>query len=103
MAIRLSDLTLVNVITGELQPNADVFVEGTRFTAIKPNGKPVEWHEPHAPEIIPCGGLYAIPGLIDAHVHLFEMHEGRDAGTLVRDDIESGVERAVRNIQVALA
>ncbi|MFI3167647.1 MAG: adenine deaminase C-terminal domain-containing protein [Bacillota bacterium] len=62
----LSNVQLVNVLTGEIYP-CDVYVfDGfIAHVEIENCGKDI-----NAKEIIDCGGEYLIPGLIDAHIHI---------------------------------
>ncbi|MEG2176170.1 MAG: adenine deaminase C-terminal domain-containing protein [Oscillibacter sp.] len=59
----LTNLRLVDVYTGEIRP-ASLSIYDGRIAAIDP--LPTVGAE----QIIDCGGQFAIPGLIDAHVHV---------------------------------
>jgi adenine deaminase len=59
----LRNCQLVNVYSGEIYAT-DVAVEGDRIVSIIPQQSPCS--EP----IIDCAGKYAVPGLIDAHMHV---------------------------------
>lgn len=55
---------IVDVRTGELIQNRDIRIEDGRITALIPAGAPAEG------QVIDATGLFAMPGLFDAHVHL---------------------------------
>ncbi|NNE39048.1 MAG: amidohydrolase family protein, partial [Gammaproteobacteria bacterium] len=57
--------TIVDVRTGDLQPNATIVMENDRIIEISS-----EAHLPEAnDQIVDATGQYILPGLIDAHVH----------------------------------
>lgn len=62
-ALLLKNCRLVNVYSGEIYL-ADVAVQGDRIASA---GTPASLD---AEQIIDCGGLYAVPGLIDCHMHI---------------------------------
>jgi adenine deaminase len=53
---------LVNVCSGEIYPT-DIYIQGRRIVSIDPEA------QLEANEVIDCGGQYALPGLIDSHMH----------------------------------
>ncbi|MFI6908246.1 adenine deaminase C-terminal domain-containing protein [Nonomuraea sp. NPDC050394] len=59
----LKDCRLVNVYSGEIHP-ADVLIEDGRVVSIAP-GQPRSGRD-----VIDCAGRYAIPGLIEPHMHV---------------------------------
>ena len=58
----LKNVTLVNVFSGEIYPT-QIYLKGKRIVSIDSDV------ELEAKKIIDCGGQYAVPGLIDAHMH----------------------------------
>lgn len=60
--LKLTNVQLVNVCSGEIYPT-DIYVKDRRVISIDPDAKL------EAKEIIDCGGQYALPGLIDCHMH----------------------------------
>lgn len=58
----LKNLKLVNVCSREIE-EAKIFIKGKRIVSIDPNA------ELKAKKEVDCGGMYAIPGLIDTHMH----------------------------------
>lgn len=60
--LRLKNVRLVNVFSGELYPT-DVYILGRRVVSIEPGV------ELESLETVDCGGAYAVPGLIDCHMH----------------------------------
>jgi len=63
---------LLNVATGEIVSPGEVLVEGERIKAV---GKLVD--HPQGAKTIDLGDTTLLPGLIDAHVHLF-LHPGAE-------------------------
>ena len=61
--LKLANVRLVNVWSGEIYPT-DIYVKGKRIVSIDPEAGL------EALEVIDCGGSYATPGLIDAHMHV---------------------------------
>ena len=60
--MKLTNLQLVNVCSGEIYPT-DIYIKGQRVVSIDPDAKL------EAKETVDCGGQYAPPGLIDCHMH----------------------------------
>src|SRR5215475_9307105 len=63
----LSHVTVVDVRTGALQKDQTVVLKNERIISISPSESA---RNPARARIIPCNGLYLIPGLWDMHVHL---------------------------------
>lgn len=72
---------LLNVQTGQISMPGEILIEGERITAV---GTSV----PHAPseEVIDLGDRTLLPGLIDAHVHLF-LHPGAEDLQTVEESV----------------
>ena len=81
---------LLDVDTGRLQTPGEVRVEGDRIVAV---GTAVE-RAPGA-EIIDLGGATLMPGLIDAHVHLF-LHPGAEDLQTVEESVPKRTLLAMR-------
>lgn len=63
----VSDCSVVDVENnGVILPNRDIFVNGKTIEKILPHGK-----SPKGYRVVKAGGMYAVPGLINLHVHLF--------------------------------
>lgn len=60
--LKLTNLKLVNVFSGEIYPT-EIYIKNGRIVSIAP-GMNLQ-----AKEIYDCGGAYAVPGLIDTHMH----------------------------------
>ena len=60
--LKLANVKLVNVFSGEIYPT-DIYIKNKRIVSIEP-GAVLE-----ALETVDCGGAYAVPGLIDSHMH----------------------------------
>ncbi len=65
--IVLTNLTVLDVRSGELQPQQTVVVRGKRIVSVGPSKAAGDSSKSR---MIDCSGLYAIPGLWDMHVHL---------------------------------
>lgn len=60
--LKLENVRLVNVFSGEVY-NTDIYIKNKRIVSIDPQAAL------DADEMINCHGQYAVPGLIDAHMH----------------------------------
>lgn len=60
--LKLSDVNLVNVFSGEVY-KTNIYIKNKRIVSIDPDV------ELTADEVYDCNGQYAVPGLIDAHMH----------------------------------
>jgi len=72
---------LLQVDTGTLLQPGEVLVEGERIRAV---GKSVE--HPQGVKVIDLGDVTLLPGLIDAHIHLF-LHPGAEDLQTVQESI----------------
>jgi len=66
-AIVLTNLTVVDVRSGELRPKQTLVIRGNRIVSVGPSKAAEDSSKSRS---IDCSGLYAIPGLWDMHVHL---------------------------------
>ena len=60
--LKLTNVQLVNVWSSEIYPT-DIYIRHGRVVSIDPQA------ELEALETVDCGGQYAVPGLIDTHMH----------------------------------
>ena len=60
--MKLQNVKLVNVFSGEIYPT-DIYIKNKRIVSIDPQA------DLKAEQVIECNGKYAVPGLIDAHMH----------------------------------
>ncbi|CVK21090.1 adenine deaminase [Sporomusa sphaeroides] len=60
--LKLENVQLVNVYSAEIY-STDIYIKDKRIVSIEPN------IDLAAKEVIPCQGQYALPGLIDTHMH----------------------------------
>lgn len=60
--LKLENVRLVNVFSGEIYPT-NIYILGRRIVSIDPEA------QLEAKQVIDCGGQYAVPGLIDCHMH----------------------------------
>jgi len=72
---------LLEIETGHIVSPAEILVEGERITAI---GSTVQ--HPSGAEVIDLGDSTLLPGLIDAHVHLF-LHPGNEDLQTVEESV----------------
>jgi imidazolonepropionase-like amidohydrolase len=82
---------LLEVDSGRIVTPGEILVEGERITAV---GSSVR--RPAGAEVIDLGGATLLPGLIDAHVHLF-LHPGAEDLQTVEESVPQ------RTIQALLA
>lgn len=66
-SVVIRDITIVNVKTGELEPNQTVVTRGNQIVEIDGSN---DIEIPDGATVIPATGKYLIPGLWDMHVHL---------------------------------
>ncbi len=86
--ILVRDVTLVDGTGAAPRPHMDLLVDHGRIAAIAPASA-----GPGADSVIDGRGLYAIPGLIDAHVHL-----GTDAWAARASDMERALQGGVTSV-----
>ena len=72
--IRLDGLTVIDMVDSVPRPMTSILIESGRITAI---GSPASLRSPPGTQVVDLRGSYAIPGLIDAHVHLTAPFERR--------------------------
>lgn len=60
--LKLENVKLVNVFSGEVYPT-NIYIKNKRIVSIDPQAKLP------AAQVMDCKGQYAVPGLIDAHMH----------------------------------
>jgi adenine deaminase len=60
--LKLKNVKLVNVCSKEIY-DTDIYIKGKRIVSIDPDAKLTAERE------VDCGGLYAVPGFIDGHMH----------------------------------
>src|SRR5882757_774540 len=80
-AIVLRAARLLDVKNGRLVTPGEVLVQGERIVEVGPSVKP-----PASADIIDLGDRTLLPGLIDAHVHLF-LHPGAEDLQTVQESI----------------
>ncbi len=81
---------LLDIETGRLLTPGEVRVEGDRIVAVGPSVEPGP-----GTEIIDLGGATLMPGLIDAHVHLF-LHPGAEDLQTVEESVPKRTLLAMR-------
>ncbi|MGI4736898.1 MAG: amidohydrolase family protein [Janthinobacterium lividum] len=72
LSARAQDLTIVHaniidVATGQIQPDQTVVITGKRITKVGPTASPT----PRRGRVVDARGQYLIPGLWDMHTHLY--------------------------------
>ncbi|MDE3151098.1 MAG: amidohydrolase family protein [Gemmatimonadota bacterium] len=78
ISILIRGVTLIDGTGAPERPNVDVLIDSGRVAAVAPGGSLT------ADSVIDARGLFAIPGLIDAHVHLGTDPWAERAGALRR-------------------
>jgi imidazolonepropionase-like amidohydrolase len=89
-------LNLIDGTGAALQPQMAIVTQGERILAVVPNADASKFKNADA-DVVDLHGLYAIPGLINSHVHLATSPNRRFAEALLRRDLYSGV-TAVRDM-----
>ncbi len=79
-AVVVRDVTLIDGTGAPPRAHVDLVVRDGRIAAIQPSGPA----EPDADLVVNGAGLFAIPGLFDAHVHLSPSRWEQRAGDLHR-------------------
>ena len=64
----LEGVNIVDVESGEIIPDRDIFIANGKITAIFPSGE--EAGLPSRITKVPLRGRYVLPGLVDMHVHV---------------------------------
>jgi imidazolonepropionase-like amidohydrolase len=72
---------LLSVATGQVMAPGEILVEGERIAAVGP-----AVDHPHETQVIDLGDVTLLPGLIDAHVHLF-LHPGSESLQTVEESV----------------
>lgn len=65
--VLIENVSVVNVAAGTLATSHRILIRGDSITAVEPMGSPAP---ADATQTLDGSGLYAIPGLVDHHVHL---------------------------------
>lgn len=89
----------VNLIDGTgagLKPRMAIVTEGERITAVVPNDEAARY-EGGGATVVDLHGLYAIPGLVNSHVHLATSPNRKEAEAFLRRDVFGGI-TAVRDM-----
>ncbi|TGE33533.1 adenine deaminase [Desulfosporosinus sp. Sb-LF] len=61
--LKLENVNLVNVYSSQIYPT-NIYIKGKRIVSIDPKA------ELKAKKTLDCGGMYAVPGFIDGHMHV---------------------------------
>lgn len=78
-SLALTHTTIVDTLTGKLQPDATVLIQGNRITSVSPSNQTT----PQATQVIDTHGQYLIPGLWDMHTHVYFDNTAGDGTDLV--------------------
>lgn len=95
----IPNTNVLDVVACRVLAAHDVIIEGNVIAEVRPT-------QPFASDSkILRGGVdrWIMPGLVDAHVHLLEVHEGPEAGRLPDEDLESSMNRGIANLEVGIA
>ncbi len=88
--------SLIDGTGAPLRPNVAIVTTGERIARVIPSTKLAPTNTRNA-RIVDASGLYALPGLIDGHVHLASPPNRKLALAMLRRDIYSGI-TAVRDM-----
>ena len=85
--LKIENVKLVNVFSGEVYPT-NIYIKNKRIVSIDPSA------DLEAKKVLDGNGQYALPGLIDAHVHLFQHGSGfgMDADRLLSAGVTTAVD-----------
>jgi imidazolonepropionase-like amidohydrolase len=67
--LEITDVTVIDTTGAPAKPGQSVVVEGNRISQV---GDAKKVHAPKGAQVVNARGLYAIPGLWDMHVHIWE-------------------------------
>lgn len=67
--LEITDVTVIDTTGAQSKPGQAIVVEGNRISQV---GDLKKVHAPRGAQVINAHGLYAIPGLWDMHVHVWE-------------------------------
>ena len=87
--------SLIDGTEAAIEPGVVIVVEGERIRAIVPEAAAGDYAR--GASVVDVHGLYALPGLIDSHVHLATSPNRRYEEALLRREVYSGV-TAVRDM-----
>lgn len=97
--LTIPNVNVVDVINGVIKYAVTIHISKGVIGEISENGE----HQKFTKQGNNKTELWAIPGLIDSHVHLFEIHEGEDRGKLDKSEsFNLAKNRALANIREAL-
>ncbi len=89
-----ADLTVIDGTGAPARPHQDILIRGEHIVAVGPHG---EIAVPSGVRRLNMSGRFAIPGLIDSHVHLATPPDQARAKAVLRRDLYGGV-TAVRDM-----
>ncbi|MBN2232477.1 MAG: adenine deaminase [Deltaproteobacteria bacterium] len=78
--VLIENATLVNVFTGEMQPDTTVSIAGELVAAVGP--VPPRARGPHT-TVIDAGGAFLLPGYVETHTHIANVFRLHDFARLV--------------------
>jgi len=97
--LNISNINVFDVINGAIKYDVSIQISKGLISQISENGE----NRKSTDQDKSASELWAIPGLIDSHVHLFEIHNGVDKGILDKSEtFERANNRALANIKEAL-
>jgi imidazolonepropionase-like amidohydrolase len=82
--------TLIDGTGAPLKPSMAIITKGERIMAVRPAAA-LSRQDMAAAKIVSARGLYALPGLINSHVHLASPPDRKYALAMLRRDVYSGV------------
>jgi imidazolonepropionase-like amidohydrolase len=77
--LTITHATVIDTVSGALQPNRTVVIEGNRITSVRRSSRT----EPAKGTVVDAHGQYLMPGLWDMHTHVFYGHTAKNATDLI--------------------
>src|ERR1051326_4888662 len=95
----LANCSIVNVVRGDITPDAEVLVDGNRISAVGGRGD-----VPRAADtrVIDLRGAYVLPGLFNMHVHFGLILPGAAGDRMLGESEAALALRMARNAEEAL-
>lgn len=94
--VLLENITLVDVKNLQLKAGQTVALDGDRISAVYATGSQ---KRPTGSTVLDMKGLYALPGLIDAHVHHATEPEGGDNATVTQQRLSALLRGGVTTVR----
>lgn len=84
------NLSVIDGTGTPLQKDRAIVVRGTKIAAILPSSE-MKNKVPEGAKVIDAKGMFAVPGLVDSHVHMATMPDDENAQVLLRRYVYGGI------------